>query len=125
MKLFTIEEANAMLPRVQRHVRRIQRAARMINLLRPQAELAAAEAATGGGGMTGGADYVHACMELAEHTRSLDQLGVQIKDYERGLIDFPCLRDERVVLLCWQIGEGDSIAWWHDMDAGFVGRQPL
>jgi hypothetical protein len=41
------------------------------------------------------------------------------------LIDFPCLRDGRVVLLCWKADEGDSIEWWHDVEAGFAGRQPL
>ena len=48
----------------------------------------------------------------------LDELGVQLKDFERGLIDFPSLRDGRVVLLCWQLGEGDELEWWHDVDAG-------
>ena len=51
-------------------------------------------------------------------------LGVEIKDFEQGLCDFPHWRDGRVVYLCWQRGE-DRIEWWHDTDAGFAGRQPL
>jgi len=55
----------------------------------------------------------------------LEALGVQLKDFERGLVDFPSLRDGRMVLLCWQMGEGDELEWWHDVDAGFAGRTPL
>ncbi len=46
-------------------------------------------------------------MSLAEHTGELEALGVQLKDYGRGLLDFPSMREGRVVLLCWQLGEGD------------------
>ena len=56
---------------------------------------------------------------------NLEGMGVQLKDFERGLIDFPSLRDGRVVLLCWQLDEGDELEWWHDIDAGFAGRTPL
>ncbi|MCP9494916.1 MAG: DUF2203 domain-containing protein [Pyrinomonadaceae bacterium MAG19_C2-C3] len=45
--------------------------------------------------------------------------------YARGLIDFPSLRDGRVVLLCWQMGEANELLWWHDVEAGFAGCQPL
>jgi hypothetical protein len=58
-------------------------------------------------------------------TGELDALGIQLKDYMRGLIDFPSLRDGRIVLLCWYLGEGDRIEWWHDLEAGFAGRQSL
>ncbi len=75
--------------------------------------------------MHGGALYVAALVGLAEAVGRLDELGVQLKDYARGLVDFPSMRDGRVVLLCWQSGEGDQIEWWHDVEAGFAGRQPL
>jgi len=51
--------------------------------------------------------------------------GIELKDISRGLIDFPCLRDGRLVLLCWQLGEPESIEWWHEAEAGFAGRQRL
>ncbi|MDQ3686652.1 MAG: DUF2203 domain-containing protein, partial [Acidobacteriota bacterium] len=89
------------------------------------AQVAAAGAARGGGHMPGAEKYLAALLSIAERSGELDALGVQIKDYERGLIDFPTLREGRVVLLCWQLGEGDSIEWWHDMEAGFAGRQPI
>jgi hypothetical protein len=86
----------------------------------------AAEAGTqGGGGMTDGPIYIALLFELSSRTGELEALGVQIKDYARGLIDFPSLRDGNVILLCWQLGEGDQLEWWHDLESGFAGRQPL
>ncbi|HEX6183157.1 MAG TPA: DUF2203 domain-containing protein [Pyrinomonadaceae bacterium] len=125
MKLFTVEDANALLPTVRGIVRRVQRAYARVSASQEQARLAAEGAARGGGGMVGGSAYVLSLTELAEASGELEALGVQMKDYERGLIDFPTLRDGRVVLLCWQMGEGDELEWWHDLEAGFGGRQPL
>ncbi len=50
--------------------------------------------------------------------------GIELKSIDDGLIDFPSERDGRVVYLCWRLGE-DDITWWHDIDDGFAGRQPL
>jgi hypothetical protein len=50
--------------------------------------------------------------------------GVLIKDINLGLLDFPALKDGREVYLCWQYGEGE-IAFWHEIEAGFAGRQPI
>ena len=125
MKLFNVEEANALLPTVRGVVGRIQSAYARVSAAQEQARLAAAGAAHGGGGMEGGASYVLSLSELAETSGELEELGVQLKDYTRGLIDFPTLREGRVVLLCWQMGEGDELEWWHDLEAGFAGRQPL
>ena len=54
----------------------------------------------------------------------LESLGVQVKDLDRGLVDFPALREGEEVLLCWQVGE-DEVAFWHGVDEGFAGRKPL
>lgn len=125
MKLFTVEEANELLPSVRKIVERIRRSRKRLNGYRKQAKLAAEGAELGGGGMTEGPRYAAllttSTLELAE----LEELGVQLKDFDRGLIDFPSLRDGRVVLLCWQLGEGDKLEWWHDLEAGFAGRTPL
>lgn len=125
MKLFTVEEANSLLPTARRVVEKIRGAHAQVAASREAARAAASGAELGGGGMPGGAQYVKALTALSGRVRQLEELGVQLKDYERGLIDFPCLRDGRVVLLCWQWGEGDEIEWWHDLEAGFAGRQPL
>jgi len=125
MRLFTIEEANAMLPTVREILGKIQRGFERVVDAHEAAQQAAERAPLGGGGMEGGARYVKTLTQLGEWVAGLEQMGVQIKDYERGLVDFPAMRDGRVVLLCWQLGEGESIEWWHDVEAGFAGRQPL
>ena len=124
MKIFTLDEANALLPSVRRKLERIQKLYARLGDFRESAK-AAAIASEFGGGMEGGPDYVRALYEVGKLTTELHEMGVQLKDYSRGLIDFPSKRDGRVVLLCWQLGEGDEIEWWHDLETGFAGRQPL
>ena len=125
MKLFTIQEANALLPSVRTILARIQRAHRNLATYRDDARKAADAAEQGGGGIVDGVAYASVLTEMTMHMSELEGLGVQLKDFERGLVDFPSLRDGRVVLLCWQMGEGDELEWWHDVDAGFAGRTPL
>jgi len=125
MKIFSVEEANSLLPEVQTIVLSIQRAHRAVQKFQAAVKEAAAGAEYGGGGMAGGSRYASALTDLSLRVNELESLGVQLKDYSRGLIDFPALRDGRVVLLCWQLGEGDRLEWWHDVEAGFAGRQPL
>jgi len=126
MKLFTIEEANSLLPSVRPIVRGIQRAHRRLASYQSQAS-AAAEGGKdgGGGGMANGSHYAKLVIELSLGVGELESLGVQLKDYSRGLIDFPSMREGRVVLLCWKADEGNQLEWWHDAEAGFAGRQPL
>ena len=59
-----------------------------------------------------------------ESVAEIDSIGVQVKDLEAGLLDFPCRMDDQVVLLCWRMGE-TSIEHWHTMESGFQGRQPV
>jgi hypothetical protein len=125
MKLFTVEEANALLPTVRKILARIQRTHKRIFAYRHDAKKAAEGAEQGGGGLLEGLQYAKLLMDLTSKTGELEALGVQLKDFDRGLVDFPSLRDGRVVLLCWQIGEGDELEWWHDVEAGFAGRTPL
>ena len=124
MKLFTIEEANELLPGVRSMLEEIQRMYSTLGSFRESAR-AAASASEFGGGMLGGAAYVKALYEIGKITTELLESGIQLKDYERGLIDFPCMREGRVVLLCWQLGEAERIEWWHEIEAGFAGRKPL
>ncbi len=124
MKLFTVEEANALLPSVREILRKIQHSRRRLSRYRTEAKLAA-EGAEQGGGMENGVIYAALLTDFTEEMVEIESLGVQLKDFERGLVDFPSLRDGRVVLLCWQLGEGDELEWWHDMESGFAGRTPL
>ena len=125
MKIFTVQEANALLPNVRVILSKIQRAHRRLSRYRDEVKKASEAAEQGGGGIADGAAYAAVLTELTVQLAELESLGVQLKDFERGLVDFPSLRDGRVVLLCWQMGEGDELEWWHDVDAGFAGRTPL
>lgn len=62
--------------------------------------------------------------ELNLYLKELDQIGCQFKGFEDGLVDFHAWMDGRPVCLCWKLGE-DRIEWWHELDAGYAGRQPL
>jgi hypothetical protein len=61
---------------------------------------------------------------MRDYERELKQLGIELKDYFTGLIDFPCRMDGREVYLCWRLGEPE-VAFWHELDSGFGGRQKL
>jgi len=125
MKLFTVEEANSLLPTVRPIVRSIQKAHHRLISFQASARQAAAGAENGGGGLVEGTRYAKVLLDLSTHAGKLESLGIQLKDYHQGLIDFPSMRDGRVVLLCWKADEGDQVEWWHDVEAGFAGRQPL
>jgi hypothetical protein len=79
-------------------------------------------------------NVVQAARRRAERERTLqeardtlleiDEIGVQVKDLEKGLLDFPCVVDGQTVLLCWKLGEKE-IGFWHTTEDGFAGRKPL
>jgi hypothetical protein len=62
--------------------------------------------------------------ELASCVVRIQDLGVLVKDLDRGLMDFPALRGDEEVLLCWQVGE-EKVTHWHGLEEGFAGRKPL
>jgi hypothetical protein len=66
----------------------------------------------------------HYARTIAAGIREVVGQGIELKDIDRGLIDFPSPREGRVVYLCWRLGER-RIRYWHEVDAGFAGRQPL
>ncbi|HXH71004.1 MAG TPA: DUF2203 domain-containing protein [Pyrinomonadaceae bacterium] len=125
MKLFTVEEANDLLPVIRPKLERIRARYDSIAVFRDSAKAAATAAEFGGGGMESGSVYVKCLYEIGKLTTEFYELGIELKDYSRGLIDFPCMRDGHVVLLCWKLGENEQIEWWHEVEAGFAGRQPL
>lgn len=124
MRIFTVNEANEMLPEIVPKLEKIRQFYGSVAELREQAAAAAA-ASNLGGGMVGGTVYVNALYNIGKLTTEINEAGVQLKDHTRGLIDFPTMRGGHLVLLCWQLGEPERIEWWHKTDAGFAGRQPL
>jgi hypothetical protein len=63
-------------------------------------------------------------LRVRECIAEMDAIGVQVKDLDGGLLDFPCRMDDDVVLLCWRLGE-PAIEHWHTVEQGFQGRQPV
>lgn len=124
MTFFTVDEANELLPQIVPKLLRIRELYARIAVMRDDARAAAA-ASQFGGGMEGGTGYVNTLYNVGKLTTELHTMGIELKDYERGLIDFPSMRNDRVVYLCWQIDDGDQVGWWHETDAGFAGRKPL
>jgi len=123
MKLFTVEEANELLPDLRRLMAGLDRTRSRLRQLEPEARRAA-ERATESGGTPFGIEYAAVVARSLVLTQQVLGLGVEIKDFEQGLCDFPHLRGGRIVYLCWKKGE-PRIEWWHDVEAGFAGRQPL
>ncbi len=126
-RLFTPTEATALLPTLRPLLGRLQR--RKAELDRERRRLSAITPAMRQNG------HVAAGMELeqrvdtaarhvAEGIREIAGHGVELKDIDRGLVDFPSLREGRVVYLCWLLGE-ERVGWWHEVEAGIAGRQPL
>jgi hypothetical protein len=129
-RTFTPEEANAALAEVRPLVERMVAAREaLLDAQRRQAQLVG-RVASNGGGLTPpdvsavAAEVQRAGAELVAVLEELERLGVQVKDLDRGLVDFPCEHRGRVVLLCWELGE-DEVAFWHGEDEGYAGRKPL
>jgi hypothetical protein len=69
-------------------------------------------------------ELAKAAAELSRLVEKVQEMGCEMKDIDQGLIDFRAEREGREVYLCWKLGEPD-IRWWHDLESGFAGRQPL
>jgi hypothetical protein len=129
-RVFTPAEANSALPEVRAAAERLVAVrGRMRELESAQSDLVLAIGGNGGGyaandlnaaqtELAGLAEAAVACIDR------LEEVGVVVKDVDRGLVDFPADRNGEAVLLCWQVGE-DEVAFWHDFTEGFAGRKPV
>jgi len=119
---YDLGEANAALGQVVELISRL-RAARA-GLSDSEAREALAQAAPANGGGRPGRTVSEAFLELRSALTELQAMEVVLRDLDRGLVDFPALREGQEVYLCWEEGE-DEIGFWHDPDTGFAGRRPL
>ena len=119
---YTVEQANSALGWVAERIERL-RAAR-VGLNDEQARAALSEAGPTNGGGEPGRVVSEAFLEMRSALVELQAMEVVLRDLDRGLVDFPSIRDGREVFLCWEEGE-DEVAYWHDLDAGYGGRRPL
>jgi hypothetical protein len=119
---YSLEEASALLPRIAELLVKMRSARDRLGDAEARAALDAAGASNGGG--TPGKIVSEGFLELRESMLELREREIVLRDLDRGLVDFPALRDGREIYLCWEEGEPE-IGWWHDLDAGFGGRRPL
>ena len=119
---YSLEEASALLPRVAELLATMRRARDRLGDAEAREALEAAGQTNGGG--EPGKIVSEGFLELRESMLELRERDIVLRDLDRGLVDFPALRDGREVYLCWEEGEPE-IGFWHDPDTGFAGRRPL
>jgi hypothetical protein len=122
-RLFTVEEVNALLPTLRKILDEVALHRDALRERAPHME-PILEAAPGNGGGKAGSEYGVEAYNLYLAIERIRKLGVVLKDLDLGLLDFPHERGGRVVFLCWHPPEV-RVEYWHDLDAGYAGRQPL
>jgi hypothetical protein len=119
---YTLEEANAALERVAELLGGLRSARERLG--DREAREALSESAPGNGGGEPGRTVSEGFLALRDALTELREREIVLRDLDRGLVDFPSMRDGEEIYLCWEEGE-EEIAWWHDPESGFAGRQPL
>jgi hypothetical protein len=122
-RVFTLAEAERLLPRLRLLLEDISATWSHIRDLNPEIQKAR-DSAPFDGYSKSGAEYVESVSHLMALIHQIKDMGVLLKDADKGLCDFPYLRQGRVVYLCWQLGE-ERIEYWHDIETGYAGREPL
>ena len=125
-KLFTLEEANALLPELRQILAELRRAVEELERVEPEVAALRRKVRGNGHGVSDGAftqqqEAREKVNQLIGRVRDLD---CELKDLRLGLIDFPSLRDGEMVYLCWKPDEPE-VGFWHPLDVGFASRQPL
>lgn len=122
-RYFTLQEANQTLDAIRPWMDEVQAIRQEILANQPDA-WTALERSLGNGGNRALSSIIQDFEKLDALVHRILDTGVVIKDINIGLLDFPALKEGREVYLCWQYGEGD-IAYWHEVEAGYAGRQPI
>jgi len=131
MKLFTLDEAQSLLPVVESLLNRALESKQAAEDIETELNLLSRRIYLSGGMHIDIAKIAARRAEMEqfvqrarESVAEIDEIGVQVKDLDSGLLDFPCRMEDEVVLLCWKRGE-TAIEHWHTMESGFQGRQPI
>lgn len=122
-RLFTVEEANALLPELREILADIAVHRDAVREKAPNMKPILESAPTNGGGKLG-SEYGVEAYRLFRAVDRIRELGVLLKDLDMGLLDFPHEREGRIVFLCWHPPE-ERVMYWHEIEAGYAGRQPL
>lgn len=131
MRTFTLDEAQSLLPVLEALLKRAIESKQAADEVEAGLSALAQRIYLSGGTRVDVGQVARLRAEVDNNTQrvresiaEIDAIGVQVKDLDSGLLDFPYRLDDDVVLLCWRMGES-SIEHWHTMDAGFKGRQPV
>jgi hypothetical protein len=119
---YTVDEANALLPSVKPLLRRLRDAKDL--LTDSEAHEALSDASPENGGGEPGRQVGEAFLEVRKLLGTMEEAGIVVRDIDRGLIDFPAIRDGHEIYLCWELGE-DSVGHWHEIESGYRGRRQL
>jgi hypothetical protein len=119
---FTIAEANTLLDGLRPLLLELREASEQLTDADAHALLSDAAPTNGGG--AAGRQVGEAFLEARRLLLAVQESGIVIRDIDRGLIDFPAILDGDEVYLCWELDE-DEVSWWHPLDTGYAGRQPL
>ena len=122
-RIFTLAEARSLISRLRPILEEVSEQWSRIKELHPEIQKARDKASFDGFSKFG-VTYVESVSHLTFLLQQVKEMGVVVKDVDKGLCDFPYMRQGKVVYLCWQLGE-ESILYWHDIEAGFAGREPL
>lgn len=131
MKTFTLDEAQSMLPLVESLLKRAIESKAAAQKVEERIADLSRRIYLAGGMRIDVASVARQRAEMEgflqrarESISEIDAIGVQVKDLDTGLLDFPCKVDDEVVLLCWRLGE-TAIEHWHTLEDGFKGRKPV
>jgi hypothetical protein len=131
MKTFTLDEAQSLLPVLDSLLKRALEGKQQAEQVEQQLGELSRRIYLSGGMKVDVASVVRLRAEMDAHLSrvketiaEIDSIGVQVKDLDAGLLDFPFRLDDKVVLLCWRMGE-PSIEHWHTLESGFQGRKPV
>jgi hypothetical protein len=130
-KTFTLSEAQTLLPVLEALLKRAQAAGKRAAELGIEMQQLSQRIFLSGGlhvnvtqAARRRAERDKALQEANDTVAEIDEIGVQVKDLEKGLLDFPCVIEGQTVFLCWKLGEKE-IGFWHTPEEGFAGRKPL
>ena len=119
----SLAEAQSLLPRLRTLLEELSQEWKRMSELNPEIQKARDNAPLNGYSKFG-VEYVESVSHLMSLIHEIKDMGVLLKDADKGLCDFPYIKGGRMVYLCWQLGE-DTIQYWHDVETGFAGRKPL
>ena len=119
---YSRDEARRLLPAIRRWLAAVRRLRRTLAKAERRLEPLLGEGADAGGEIV--TAWVRTLADINDQFHQFRKREIQIKDLDRGLIDFPAILEDKEVFLCWEDGEED-IEYWHDLDGGYAGRQKL